>query len=151
MLISRSLQEIRDIDSTVAMVLRICSFIKNVLHHGRSTCNFPNFSEFLENLWANSWYSSFKAVYFRYVCLLLKAHWVWSLEFDQKLISFTKRSRMKPMACLLFDVLRKFISNNVYLMLPENSFLIVVTWLYQFIPNGAYFMLSERCCHRIYS
>ena len=37
-----------------AEVLHIYNFIKNIRHHGSSPCDFANFPEFFENLWADS-------------------------------------------------------------------------------------------------
>ena len=40
--------------------LYICSFIKNALYQGRSSCNLANFSKFLENLFTDMGYRAFK-------------------------------------------------------------------------------------------
>ena len=41
-------------------ILYICSFIKNALYRGRSSCNLANFAKFLENLLTDLGYGAFK-------------------------------------------------------------------------------------------
>ena len=63
-------------------VLYIYNFIKNIRHHGSSPCDFANFPEFFENLWADSEYRTFR--------LLLTPPLPLKTEKDSKFRGLTK-------------------------------------------------------------
>ena len=59
-------------------VLHTWNFIKNTLHHGRSHCNFSNFSEFLGNFGADSEYRAIRLcaiiATYDFIFIFLKTH-----------------------------------------------------------------------------
>ena len=83
----------------------MCSFIKNVLHDW-SLCNILIFSEFLENLWADSGHGTFRLCAFSVIFIECFHYSVFKValgaKFDQILISFPKCCIVKPKTCLLF-------------------------------------------------
>ena len=95
--------------SLILAKVHTSNFIKNTLHHGWSSCNFPSFSEFLENFGAGSEYRTFRFFPFiatyTFIFIFLKMHRVRTLEIWAKTNFLCqtkdKSSWMKPMACLL--------------------------------------------------
>ena len=91
----------------LAKILHICNFIKNELYHGRSLCNFQNFSKFLENLSAGSGFDTFKLCTFIVILggcfhlIFLKPQWIRNLEIWTK-INF---SYYLSLACFLLLLL----------------------------------------------
>ena len=104
----------------LAKVLHIFNVIYYVLNYEPSPCNLPSSFEFSENRWAVSGYRTFRLcaiiviftsrIHFYYfkgaMCVKFR-------NLNQKITSFPKQSRIRPMICLLSALLLALLLQSI--------------------------------------